>query len=171
MTVKNKRVEQMITELVTEEKIFIEHAGIVFEQTGLPRMAGRIFGCLLIADPPYQSSEQLADALVASKGSVSTTTRLLMQIGLIERLGMPGERHAHFRIRNDAWKHLVRHGLEEEIILFRQLAETGLQSLTSKSVDSQKLLNEMYEIYSFLDKQFPLLIARWEQERGKEKPE
>ena len=43
------------------EQWFVEEAGIVFEQTGLPRMAGRIFGWLLICDPPHQSTDQLAE--------------------------------------------------------------------------------------------------------------
>ena len=56
----------------TKEKQFAEEVGIVFEQTGLPRMAGRILGWLLIAEPPHQSTEQLINALMASKGSIST---------------------------------------------------------------------------------------------------
>ena len=42
-----------------EEQRFVEEVGIVFEQTGLPRMAGRILGWLLISDPPHQSTDQL----------------------------------------------------------------------------------------------------------------
>ena len=45
------------------ERSFIEEVGVVFEQTGLPRMSGRLFGWLLIADPPYQSPAQLAESL------------------------------------------------------------------------------------------------------------
>ncbi|TES89068.1 MAG: MarR family transcriptional regulator, partial [Dehalococcoidia bacterium] len=54
--------------LQAEEKQFAEEVGIVFEQTGIPRMAGRILGWLLISDPPHQSTEQLTKALLASKG-------------------------------------------------------------------------------------------------------
>ena len=43
-------------ELTDGEKNFIEETGIVFEQTGLTRMSGRMFGWLLISDPPYQSA-------------------------------------------------------------------------------------------------------------------
>ena len=83
----------MTNNLQNEEKKFIEEVGIVFEQTGLPRMAGRVFGWLLISDPPYQSPAELAEVLMASKGSISTTTRLLLQLGLVERFIIPGERH------------------------------------------------------------------------------
>ena len=43
---------------------------------------------MLICDPPAQSAGELADVLGASKGSLSTMTRLLIQVGLIERAGL-----------------------------------------------------------------------------------
>jgi len=152
-----------------EERHFVEEAGIVFEQTGLPRMAGRIFGWLLISDPPHQSTAELAEALIASRGSISTTTRLLIRFGLIERFSLPGIRHGYFRLRPDAWQHAVRHGLEDEIKMFRQLAEHGLELLADKTPLTQKLLEEMCDVYAFLEREFPALLERWEQahKRGK----
>jgi len=150
-----------------EEKHFVEDVGIVFEQTGLPRMAGRIFGWLLISDPPHQSTDQLTEALMASKGSISTTTRLLIQIGLIERFSLPGVRHDYFRLRPDAWQYMIRHGLEDEIKMFRQLAEHGLELLADKTPLTPKWLEEMRDVYSFLEQEFPAVLERWEQERDK----
>jgi len=83
---------------------YVEEVGIIFEQTGLPRMAGRILGWLIIADPPHQSATQITEALIASKGSISTITRLLIQLGLVERISLPGVRQDYFRIRADAWQ-------------------------------------------------------------------
>lgn len=150
-----------------EEKRFVEEVGIVSEQTGLPRMAGRILGWLLISEPPHQSTTQLAEALMASKASISTATRLLIQIGLIERLSMPGVRHDYFRIRSDAWQHMIKRGLEDEIKMFRQLAERGLEVLSEKALLTrlnQKWLEDMRNVYSFLEREFPILLERLEQE-------
>jgi DNA-binding transcriptional regulator GbsR (MarR family) len=150
-----------------EEKRFVEEVGIVSEQTGLPRMAGRILGWLLISEPPHQSTTQLAEALMASKASISTATRLLIQVGLIERLSIPGVRHDYFRIRSDAWQHMIKRGLEDEIKMFRQLAERGLEVLSEKASltrPNQKWLEEMRDVYSFLEREFPLLLERLEQE-------
>ena len=152
-----------------EEQNFVEEVGIVFEQTGLPRMAGRILGWLLISDPPHQSTIELTDALMASKGSISTMTRLLIQIGLIERISLPGVRRDYFRIQPDAWQHMIRRGLEDEIKMFRQLAEHGLKLLVDKTPLTRKWLEEMRDVYTFLEREFPTLLERWEQEhqRGK----
>ena len=155
----------MTAQLLDEEKKFVEEVGIVFEQTGLPRMAGRIFGHLMICDPPYQSPSQLVDALIASRGSISTMTRLLSQLGVIERFCLPGERQTYFQISSNAWKHLTGHGLADEIRLFRQLADHGLEIMANKKHTSRKWLEEMRDIYAFLEKEFPVLWQRWEQEQ------
>ncbi len=150
----------MPNNLQNAEKSFVEEVGIVFEQTGLPRMAGRVFGWLLLSDPPYQSPAELAEALMASKGSISTTTRLLVQLGMIERFVIPGVRHNHFRLRMDALKHTMRRGLEEEIQMFRHLAEHGLELVGEKNSASRRWLEEMRDSYAFLEKEFPGLLER-----------
>ncbi len=150
-----------------EEKNFVEEFGIVFEQTGLPRMAGRIFGWLLISDPPYQSSGELAEVLMASKGSISTTTRFLIQMGLVERFVIPGVRHDYFRLRPDALQRTIRHGLEDEIKMFRNLAEHGLELVRSGASIRRQWLEEMRNRYTFLEQEFPALMERYEKEQAK----
>ena len=147
-----------------EEKRFVEEVGILFEQTGLPRMAGRILGWLLICDPPHQTTGELAEALLASKGSISTTTRLLIRIGLIERLSLPGVRHDYFRIKPGAWHQLLKDTLDQTTA-FRQLMERGLALLENKSLLTRQWLEEMHDMYAFLEREFPALLKRWEQER------
>ena len=85
------------------ERQFAEEVGRVFEQLGVPRMTGRILGWLLICDPPRQSSAQLGSALGASKGAISTATRLLELYGLVRRIGVPGARGDFFEIAPDAF--------------------------------------------------------------------
>ena len=154
----------MKTASVSKVKQFAEEVGIAFEQTGLPRMAGRILGWLLVCDPPHQSMEQLTSALTASKGSISTTTRLLIHHGLIERISLPGVRHDYFRLRSDAWQHMIGRGLTSEIKMFRQLAERGLGLVHENATANSKCLREMLDVYTFLEHEFPTLLKKWERE-------
>ncbi|MEJ2288705.1 MAG: MarR family transcriptional regulator, partial [Deinococcales bacterium] len=78
---------------------FIEEIGLAIEGQGLPRMAGRVLGALLVADPPEQSADELVATLHASRSSVSTMTRLLEGAGLIERVSRPGDRKLYYRNR------------------------------------------------------------------------
>lgn len=149
-----------------KEKRFIEDIGIIFAQSGLPRMAGRILGSLLLSDPPHQSIDELARSLLASKGSISTMTRLLIGTGLIERISLPGVRHDYFRIRTDALPHILEQKVEL-LTAFRQLAERGLKLIADKAPGTRQALEEMRDMYSFFEREFPLLIQRWEQEKRK----
>lgn len=154
----------MSNERQVEEKRFVEEVGLLFEQTGLPRMAGRILGWLMISDPPHQTTAELVEALMASKGSISTMTRLLIRIGLIERISLPGERHNHFRIKPGAWHQLFKDSVDQTAA-FRQLIERGLELLKGKVHVNRQWLEEMRDMYAFFERELPVLLERWEQER------
>ncbi|MFC1971489.1 GbsR/MarR family transcriptional regulator [Chloroflexota bacterium] len=154
----------MPQKLTDKEKRFIEEVGVSFEQTGLPRMSGRIFGWLLIADPSYQSPAELAEALMASKGSISTAARLLIQIGLVELFVIPGVRHDHYRLHPEALRRVIKHGLEDEIKMLKNLAEHGIELFKGESSVRRKWLEEMCDRYTFLDREFPALMERYKKQ-------
>lgn len=152
-----------------EASRFVEEVGLAFEQLGLPRMAGRILGRLVIADVPEQSSSDLAEALQASKGSISTMTRLLIQLGLIERVGRRGDRRDYFRLRPNLWPRLVR----QRAALFgvlRQAAERGLRLVSEESGGSAQRLREMRDLFAFLEQEIPLALARWQRASDQHAP-
>ena len=150
-----------------EEKHFVEEVAIALESTGLPRMAGRILGYLLISDPPHQSTDEMMEALTASRGSISSMTHVLVRMEVIERLSLPGIRHVYFRLRSDAWQQMIRHDLEDKFRDLRQLSERGLELLSSKTHLTRGPLEEMHGIYVFLEREIPVLLERWEQEHRK----
>ncbi|MEZ4612205.1 MAG: MarR family transcriptional regulator [Caldilineaceae bacterium] len=86
-----------------QKRQFLEDFALHMEHQGLPRMAGRILAWLLICDPPEQSMPDLVEVLQASKSSVSTMTRHLIQFGMIERVSLPGERRFLPRYMPDYW--------------------------------------------------------------------
>jgi hypothetical protein len=144
-----------------EELTYVEDVAVAFEQGGLPRMAGRIIGWLLICDPPEQSSAQLAAVLRASKGSISSATRLLVPSGLVERRAHPGERRDHFRIRPEAWAELVQARLTQ-VVSFRELTERGLDLLDGSAPARRRRLEDVHALYAWLDDELPALWKRWE---------
>ena len=151
-----------------EQMHFIEEVGLMFEMVGMPRMSGRIFGWLLISDPAQQSNAALAEVLQASKGSISTMTRFLIQLGLIERVSLPGDRRDYFQIKDHAWSQLTKQRLVQ-IGAFRQLAERGLDLLKQTPAPHQRRLREMRDIHAFWERELPLVDERWEQEQDKQR--
>jgi DNA-binding transcriptional regulator GbsR (MarR family) len=146
------------------EQHFVEEVGLLFEMVGLPRMAGRVLGWLLISSPGHQSPTELAEVLQASKGSISTMTRLLVQFGLIERISLPGQQRDYFRIRPNAWSELTKRRMAQ-IAAFRQLAQRGLELLKNRDPQSLQRLEEMRDMHAFLEEELPLMLERWEQQR------
>ncbi len=147
-----------------EEKHFVEDVGLYFEQAGHPRMAGRIIGALLIADPPHLSMTELCEMLGASKGSLSTMTRLLLQMGLIERVAVPGGRRDYFQLKSGAWTQLVQQETYEFTAL-RQLADRGLELMDEQDSEIKQRLEDARGLFAFLEQEYPRLIERWERER------
>lgn len=149
-----------------ERTHFIEEVGLMFELVGFPRMSGRIFGWLLISDPPQQSTSDLTEILQASKGSISTMTRLLIQIGLIERVSLPGDRRDYFQIKPHAWSQMTKQRMAQ-IAAFRKIAERGLGLMDASPDPLKQRLKEMRDIHAFWERELPLLDERWEQEQEK----
>lgn len=88
---------------------WVERVAAAFAQHfGLPPITGRILGWLLICDPPEQSAGEIADAIGASRASLTTSMRLLTVGDLVRRQTRPGERTTYYRIEDDAWEKVIR---------------------------------------------------------------
>jgi DNA-binding transcriptional regulator GbsR (MarR family) len=85
---------------------FVERFALVLESDGFPRIAGRIFGYLILSDDEV-SLDDLAAVLGASKASASVNTRMLEDKGLIERVSKPGDRRDYYRIAADPFLHTM----------------------------------------------------------------
>lgn len=146
-----------------EELMYVEKVGRYFEQLTMPRMAGRIFGWLLISESPLVSMNTLVEVLQASKSSISSMTRLLIQIELVELVSLPGERRDYYRIAANAWDNALKERLAQAHS-FRQLADEGL-TLLAKSDPARRLrLEEMRSLYALLEGELPKLLERWQFE-------
>lgn len=144
---------------------FVEEMGLLWEGIGVPRMTGRIIGWLLVCDPPAQTAAQLAAALSASKGSISTNLRALVQMGLVERISLPGERATRIRIANGAWLRLML-GEHARMALYREAADRGLDLLSDAAPERRARLLEFRELFEFLEREYPLLLQHFAEWRA-----
>jgi DNA-binding transcriptional regulator GbsR (MarR family) len=148
-----------------EEKHFVEDISLYFEQMGLPRMAGRILGVLLISNPPEQSITDLCEVLQASKSAISTNARLLDEMGLIERAPSPVPRQVYFRFVPGGWVVFMRMRLRLMASL-HQIAERGLDLLNDEDPGLRARLQEAHDMFSLIEEDLPTLLERIEKERG-----
>ena len=82
------------------EERFIEAMGLAHEEERLPRIAGRLVGLLILSPEPVRF-DRLAERLRVSRASISTNTRLLENMGVIQRVTRPGDRRDYFRINEE----------------------------------------------------------------------
>lgn len=142
-----------------EDIHFIEDIGLYFEQMGLPRMAGRILGALLISDPPSQSITDLGERLHASKSSISIMARLLMERGLIERVANPIPRRDYYRFKPGGWSIYMRQWLGLMSGL-HQITERGLALMVDKPDTLKERLQEAHDLFSNIEQEFPSILQK-----------
>lgn len=147
---------------------FAEEIGLSFEGLSISRMSGRVMGWLLVSNPPHQSAAQLAEALQACKGSISSATRTLIQIGFVERISLPGDRKTYYLVKPGVWAHFAEIGMKTTT-LFKNLSERGLDLLEDEPSEIQESLQEMLHIHAFLERERPAQIERWKKEWEREK--
>lgn len=149
-----------------ERRQFAEEFGILFEKAGLPPMAGRIWGFLLVANPAHQSAAQITEAVGCSRSSVSTMTDMLMQMGMVKRVAVPGERMKFYQVAPDGFTDALRRRMWFTRKI-REMAERGLTIVEDEPVEVRRALEEYRDCARFFECEFPALIERWEERRNK----
>ena len=93
---------------------FVDDFSLKIEELGHPRIYGQILGWLLICDPPHQSFTDLMDNLHISKASVSNTTRILIERGLIKKIRVKGERQIYFQLKEGSLMEFMEKQIQKD---------------------------------------------------------
>jgi len=144
---------------------FIERMALALDSDGLPRIAGRIFGLLLISEDA-RSLDDLAAELRVSKGSVSTNARLLEQRGILERICRPADRRDYYRVPPD----LFSHTMAQRLARWQRFHEAIGAARTSLPIRSREVLERLEEYeaaYAFMSRVIGDALARWRASRDR----
>jgi predicted transcriptional regulator len=143
-----------------EQRLLAEEFGLLYEEMGGTRMAGRISAWLLLCEPPVQSLTQIADALGVSKAAVSTTARSLLQAGLVERVSEPGRRGDYYRYAPGHLDSVLR---LDSLDTLGRLVHRCLDLVADRDPrqSNYALLSDLSDFLDFLKTEIPGLIERW----------
>ena len=141
---------------------FVEEIGLVFDSMHLPRMAGRVLGAILLGPTDGMTASDLAETLQASKGSISNMTQLLIHYRFIARTVRAGDRRDRFVLKSGAWARMIM-WRGELLQRLQELAADGLELLGPEG--NPEPLQEVRDMYAFLERELPRLFDRWEEER------
>ena len=152
-----------MAEPLESQDSFVEDTALVMEERGLPRIAGRIFALLLVT-PGDLSLDELAQRLGVSRASISTDARRLQQVGVIERVGRPGDRKDYYRIAGDHHVRGLEHALEGiarmERILERTIDAPGTHPIV------QERLRETLQVHRDIFATLREKLEQWRSTTG-----
>jgi DNA-binding transcriptional regulator GbsR (MarR family) len=147
------------------ESQFVEEMGQFLSSLGMTPMAGRMWGWLLICEPPEQTAAEIADALHASRGAISGTARLLATSGLIRRTTRRGDRREYFSAPPEALDSLLG-GAAAMYRQMRAIAAQGLEAIADRPKQSRARLQEFHDVMAFVEREVPRVIAEYLRERA-----
>ncbi|AUS80612.1 transcriptional regulator [Actinoalloteichus sp. AHMU CJ021] len=142
---------------------WIEQVAAFYVEEGMPLIAGRILGYLLICDPPERTAAELSAALDASSGSVSTNIRLLVRAGVVSKTTRRGKEAALYRVEESRWPDFVQ-GRFDRVRGARDLTAAGLRLLSGDSERAARL-RTVNQFYEWLADQLPELWEQWSRDR------
>ncbi|MCA0456173.1 MAG: hypothetical protein LCI00_19500 [Chloroflexi bacterium] len=142
-----------------EQKTFIESIALYYENFGIPRIAGRMFGLFLVTTTPL-SAEQAAESLDASLSSISTNVRVLIANGWVEKVSFPGDRTTYYRFSRTAWQSVMEKR-RQAISPLKQMAEHMHVALPDDD-PAREQLQEMTEWTAMLIQHYDSLITTWQ---------
>lgn len=138
---------------------FIERMGLVAEADGLSRISGRIMGLMVLEGGPLSFAE-IAERLEVSRGSVSTNTRFLERLGVIERVAIKGKRQDHFQLAKAPYARLLE-GSVERMKKARSVVADAKAQVGPEDADRQRRLDELGAFYDALASHFEDLVDRF----------
>lgn len=147
---------------------FIEEMGQFLGSYGMTPMAGRMWGWLLVCDPPEQTAAQIAEALQASRGAISGTARILATAGMIRRSTRRGDRREYFSAPPEALDSMLASagGVYRRL---REIAERGLVATAEQSPGARARLEEFRDVVGFIEVEIPTVISRFLAARAADK--
>jgi DNA-binding transcriptional regulator GbsR (MarR family) len=122
---------------------FIEHLGVLLSADGYPRVAGRLFGLMLLAPEP-RSLDALATQLGVSKASISINVRILEEKGVVQRIGRHGDRRDYYQISDD----ILARSLEQRITRLRRFKEAVSNARQELPLDTKAVKDRLRNLES-----------------------
>ncbi len=160
--------------MTPDQSHFVEEMGQYLASYGMTPMAGRMWGWLLICEPPEQTAAEIAEALQASRGAISGTARILTTAGMVRRTTRRGDRREYFSAPPEALDSMLT-SASVTYRRLREIAERGLVAMADASPNARARLEEFRDVIAFIERELPLVISRFFSDRagdagGKETP-
>lgn len=147
-------------------KEFIERFAAAWSSRGISRIEGLIAAYLLTDETGRVTSQELAENLGVSRGSVSTYTRQLIAGGFITMRKRAGDRTHYFTMPDDVWGNFL--AKEQEYLLSQRDLATSTLPHAAAGSKAHARLNNMARYMDWISSLH--LADLWQEHRAKTRP-
>ena len=143
-----------------DEQRFVEDVARLLTPCGVPPVAARLYGRLLLCPRPV-SLDQITEDLGISKSSASVAARLLESYTLARRQSEPGTKRGLYAVADDYEAMIRQQNRLLEALAGQLNAGAGIAS--SKAVSAR--LEEMADFYQVMRGAMEDAMSRWKHDR------
>jgi len=140
----------------------IEKFGIYFDEIGLNKTYGRMFGLFMTIKDPI-SMGGLVTELQISKSTASVEIRRLLLMGYIEKVLMPDQRADFYQLKKDVW---ITHFLQKLQMIKR--LQSIVEEVPTEDLEVFKNLKEMGDYCDFMEIELKTLADKYVRNIKKE---
>ena len=144
---------------------FVADFAQVMVESGMPRIAARVFAYLLADEDASATAAELAEQLQVSPAAVSGAVRYLIQVRLVLRDRLPGQRKDTYRVSNDLWYEALG-TRDQELRRWADMTRRGAETVGPDS-DAGRRLTETSEFFDFLRVELHDVTSRWKEHQGR----
>jgi DNA-binding transcriptional regulator GbsR (MarR family) len=157
---------QLVAPFDDEALKFIEKMGLYFDKYGVPRLAGRIIGLMMLTDKPLNTDDIMA-ILGASRTAISTNLKLGLANGYIEPTlrREPGDRRDYYQFSSDGFQYGMKLALLR-LQEFIQITDEAFNHINPENKEGRKHLLEMRMFYDFVEEWTTSLDQEWQKRRA-----
>jgi len=135
-----------VIELNKEQKKLVEKYGVLFKSLGATPAMGKIFGYLIVSEPPYHTFDEIQADLKLSKGAVSNTLKIMETAGMVEYFTIAGDRKRYFKLTLGNWEYIVMKQVEETK-RFLAILEESLTLRVTLNDGYEKEIRKFMQVY------------------------
>jgi DNA-binding transcriptional regulator GbsR (MarR family) len=139
----------------------IEKFGLSFEEVGMPRIAGRIAGYMMLHEGSCSHDDQ-AETQQISKTSASTNTRLLVQKGLLDHVTRPGDRKDYYELTDEPASRMFEM-VKQKMLRMHNLLSEATSTLPNTRTRSRAKLRDMQTFFEFMLDDIDERMQRWQR--------
>lgn len=142
----------------------VERFAITLADSGIPRMAARVFSFVLVDEADRYTAQELASSLGVSAAAISGAVRYLVQVNLLTRGRTPGARVDHYRIYDDDIWGAISDQRLPVLDEYAKAAAAGTAILTEGSAGWRRM-KETEEYFAFMAAEQHGMVERWREYR------